>query len=389
MQASHGIFGIMVREFHRLLSRPLYLFCMVVAPLTCCLFFTTLMDNGLPQNMPVGVVDDDNTYTTREVLRNMDAFSQVELTASYESVSSARRAMQQGRIYAFYYIPKGTTDELLAGRRPKVSFYTNNSLLIAGSLIYRDLRTMSVLANASVGLETLRAKGVTDPMAMTFLQPIVIDTHPLSNPWLNYSVYLNNTILPGILMILIFMITVYSIGSELKEGTGRAWLAMADNDMLVAAAGKLLPHTAIFFVVASLYDLYLYGVLSFPCHSGILPLLLASLLMVLASQAFGVLFITVLPTLRLALSACSLWGVVSFSISGFSFPVMAMHPSLQLLSNLFPLRHYFLIYINQTLNGYPMVYAWKSYVMLLCFVLLPLLLLKRLRTVMLNYDYIP
>ena len=389
MQASHGIFGIMVREFHRLLSRPLYLFCMVVAPLICCLFFTTLMDNGLPQNMPVGVVDDDNTSTTREVLRNMDAFSQVELTASYESVSSARRAMQQGRIYAFYYIPKGTTDELLAGRRPKVSFYTNNSLLIAGSLIYRDLRTMSVLANASVGLETLRAKGVTDPMAMTFLQPIVIDTHPLSNPWLNYSVYLNNTILPGILMILIFMITVYSIGSELKEGTGRAWLAMADNDMLVAAAGKLLPHTAIFFVVASLYDLYLYGVLSFPCHSGILPLLLASLLMVLASQAFGVLFITVLPTLRLALSACSLWGVDSFSISGFSFPVMAMHPSLQLLSNLFPLRHYFLIYINQTLNGYPMVYAWKSYVMLLCFVLLPLLLLKRLRTVMLNYDYIP
>ena len=83
MQASHGIFGIMVREFHRLLSRPLYLFCMVVAPLTCCLFFTTLMDNGLPQNMPVGVVDDDNTSTTREVLRNMDAFSQVELTASF------------------------------------------------------------------------------------------------------------------------------------------------------------------------------------------------------------------------------------------------------------------------------------------------------------------
>ena len=42
------------------------------------------------------------------------------------------------------------------------------------------------------------------------------------------------------------------------------------------------------------------------------------------------------------------------SISGFSFPVMAMHPALQVLSNLFPLRHYFLIYVSQTLNGYPM-----------------------------------
>ena len=79
-----------------------------------------------------------------------------------------------------------------------MSFYTNNSLLIAGSLIYRDLRTMSVLANASVGLQTLQAKGMDERTAMAFLQPIVIDTHALSNPWLNYSVYLNNTILPGI-----------------------------------------------------------------------------------------------------------------------------------------------------------------------------------------------
>lgn len=389
MQASHGIAGIMVRELRRLVSRPLYLCCMVAAPLLCCLFFTTLMYEGLPKDMPVGVVDEDNTSTTREILRNMDAFSQVHLTEDYASVSEARRAMQQGKIYAFYYIPEGTTEKILSIRQPTVSFYTNNSLLIAGSLIYRDLRTMSVLANASVGLQTLQAKGMDERTAMAFLQPIVIDTHALSNPWLNYSVYLNNTILPGILMIMIFMVTVFAIGSEIKEGTGKEWLAMADNRMWNALVGKLLPHTVIFFSVAAAYDAYLYGILGFPCHSGIGPLLCAAFLMVLASQAFGVFLISVLPTLRLALSASSLWGVVSFSISGFSFPVMAMHPALQVLSNLFPLRHYFLIYVSQTLNGYPMVYAWKPYLALLLFVLLPLLLLKRLRTVMLNYDYIP
>ena len=388
MQAYQGIVGIMVRELRRLVSRPLYLCCMIVAPVACCLFFTSLMREGLPHDMPVGVVDTDNTPTTREILRNMDAFSQVRLAGTYASAGEARRAMQQGKIYAFYYIPEGTTEKVLSGRQPTVSFYTNNSLLIAGSLLYRDLRTMSVLANASVGLQTLQAKGMDGHAAMVFLQPVVIDTHALSNPWLNYSVYLNNTILPGILMIMIFMVTVFSIGSELKEGTGKEWLGMAGNRMGSALVGKLLPHTAIFFCVAAAYDAYLYGVLGFPCHSGIGPLLLAALLMVVASQAFGVFLMAVLPSLRLALSACSLWGVVSFSISGFSFPVMAMHPALQALSYLFPLRHYFLIYVSQTLNGYPMVYAWKPYVALLLFVLLPLLLLKRLRTVMLDYDYI-
>ena len=389
MRVFRNIIRIASRELRRLVSRPLYLFCMVVAPAACLLFFTTLMYEGLPSDMPVGVVDEDNTPTTRNLLRNMDAFSQTRLTEAYPSVTEARRAMQRGEIYAFYYIPEGTTRELLASRRPKVSFYTNNSLLIAGSLLYRDLRTMSVLANASVGLQVLQAKGVDERMAMAFLQPIVIDTHPLSNPWLNYSVYLNNTILPGILMLLIFMVTVFSIGVEIKDATSRLWMAMADNDVLCALVGKLLPHTLVFFAVAAAYDACLYGVLGFPCHSGIGPLLLATLLWVVASQAFGVFLIAVLPTLRLALSACSLWGVVSFSISGFSFPVMAMHPSLQALSNLFPLRHYFLIYVSQTLNGYPMAYVWRSYFALLLFVLLPLLFLGRLKTVLLKYDYIP
>lgn len=52
---------VMKRECHRLVSRPLYLFCMVIAPLFCYIFFTTLMDSGLPTNMPVGAVDLDNS----------------------------------------------------------------------------------------------------------------------------------------------------------------------------------------------------------------------------------------------------------------------------------------------------------------------------------------
>ena len=174
MRFFQGIVNIALRELRRLIARPLYLFCMVVAPVACLLFFTTLMYEGLPSDMPVGVVDEDNTSVTRNLLRNLDAFSQTRLTETYPSVTEARRAMQRGEIYAFYYIPEGTTRELLASRQPKVSFYTNNSLLIAGSLLYRDLRTMSVLANASVGLQVLQAKGVDERMAMAFLQPFGI-----------------------------------------------------------------------------------------------------------------------------------------------------------------------------------------------------------------------
>lgn len=389
MRTTHIIFQIAKREVFRIATRPLYLFCMVIAPLFCYIFFTTLMWNGLPTDMPAGIVDLDNTATTRNIIRNLDAFQQTKIVAHYTGFADARKAMQEGKIYAFYFIPEGTTAKALASRQPKVSFYTNYSYLVAGSLLYKDQRTMSELASGAIGRATLRAKGATDDQAVAFLQPIVIDSHILNNPWLNYSVYLSNTIIPGILMLLIFMTTIYTIGSEIKGNTQKEWMQMADNSVTLALSGKLLPQTLIFFIMATFYNVYLYGFLHYPCNSGILPMLLAGLLLVLASQAFGIFLFGLFTTMRLALSTASLWGVISFSISGMSFPVMAMNPVLQGLACLFPLRHYFLIYVNLALNGYPLIYAWHSVVALMLFMLLPFFILKRLRTVLLHYVYIP
>ena len=136
-------------------------------------------------------------------------------------------------------------------------------------------------------------------------------------------------------------------------------------------------------------NVYLYGYLHYPCHSGIFPMLLAGLLLVLSSQAFGVFLFGLFGSFRLALSAASLWGVISFSISGFTFPVMAMHPVLQALSNLFPLRHYFLIYVDQALNGYSMAYSWINYMALLIFMMLPFLVIHRLKKALIYYKYMP
>lgn len=383
------LLNIAKREVLRIAVRPLYLFCMIIAPVFCYLFFTTLMANGLPTDLPAGVVDLDNTSTTRNIIRNLDAFQQTHIVAHYPSVMEARKAIQRGEIYSFYYIPEGTTEATLASRQPKVSFYVNYSYLIAGSLLYKDQRTISELAAGAIGRETLYAKGATEDQAMAFLQPIVIDTHALNNPWLNYSVYLCNTLFPGILMLLIFLTTIYTLGEEVKNGTGRELMHLADNSITKVLIGKLLPHTLVFFVIAVFYNVYLYGYLHYPCHSGIFPMLLAGLLLVLSSQAFGVFLFGLFGSFRLALSAASLWGVISFSISGFTFPVMAMHPTLQALCVLFPLRHYYLLYVNFALNGYPLIYAWQAVAALLVFLLLPFLILKKLRTILLQYVYVP
>lgn len=383
------ILKIARRELRRMASKPIYWFCMIAAPLFCFVFFTSLMAEGLPTDMPLGLVDNDNTTTSRSLARNLDAFEMTSIKEQYANVTEAREAVQRGDIYGFYYIPKGTTRKAQRQELPVVSFYTNYSYLVAGSLLYRDMRTMSELASGAASRTVLYAKGATERQAMAFLQPIVIDSHAINNPWLNYNVYLSNVILPGLLMLFIFMVTVFSIGTEVKYNTVHDWLIMARGSMFHALAGKLLPQTLIFFLIGIAFAIGLYGVLHFPCHCGLPTMLLVMFLGIIGAQGLGVFMFAMLPTLRMSLSFASLWGVISFSICGMSYPVMAMHPTLQGLSFLFPLRHYFLLYVNCALDGYPLMNAAPYVVGLLLFALLPLLLLRRLKKMLLVVPYIP
>lgn len=383
------ILKIARRELRRMASKPIYWFCMIAAPLFCFVFFTSLMAEGLPTDMPLGLVDNDNTTTSRSLARNLDAFEMTSIKEQYANVTEAREAVQRGDIYGFYYIPKGTTRKAQRQELPVVSFYTNYSYLVAGSLLYRDMRTMSELASGAASRTVLYAKGATERQAMAFLQPIVIDSHAINNPWLNYNVYLSNVILPGLLMLFIFMVTVFSIGTEVKYNTVHDWLIMARGSMFHALAGKLLPQTLIFFLIGIAFAIGLYGVLHFPCHCGLPTMLLVMFLGIIGAQGLGVFMFAMLPTLRMSLSFASLWGVISFSICGMSYPVMAMHPTLQGLSLLFPLRHYFLLYVNCALDGYPLMNAAPYVVGLLLFAMLPLLLLRRLKKMLLLVPYIP
>lgn len=240
------MFSIFLRELRRLAVQPIYWFCMVIAPLFCYFFFTSLMHEGLPESLPLGVVDEDHTVTSRNLVRNLDAFQMTDVVKTYSNVTEARKAVQQGHIYGFYLIPQGTTSEAQSQRLPTVSFYTNYSYLVAGSLLYRDMRTMSELASGAASRTVLYAKGATERQAMAYLQPVVIDMHAVGNPWLNYNVYLSNVIIPGMLGLFIFMITVYGLGTELKFNTADELMQRSGGSVIVAVTGKLIPQLLVF-----------------------------------------------------------------------------------------------------------------------------------------------
>lgn len=119
---------------------------MIIAPLLCIFFFTTLMWKGLPTRLPAAVVDEDNTHVTRIVTRLLDAFEETDVKYVYHNFHDARKAMQEGRIYAFFYLPKGLTADCESQRQPTISFYTNDTYYVPANLLFKDMKTASALA---------------------------------------------------------------------------------------------------------------------------------------------------------------------------------------------------------------------------------------------------
>ena len=164
---------------------------------------------------------------------------------------------------------------------------------------------------------------------------------------------------------------------------------MADNHMMTALLGKFLPQTLIWLAIVYGYEYYVFYVLEFPHLGSPWMLVLLGLMHVLACQGFGIFAFGLLPSLRMSLSICSLWAVLSISMAGSAFPVMGMDGPLQSLSWLFPLRHYYMIYQICVFNGFPIIEAWFHFAALAAFMLLPWLVVGKIKNAMLTYVYIP
>ena len=109
----------------------------------------------------------------------------------------------------------------------------------------------------------------------------------------------------------------------------------------------------------------------------------------MAAQGFGVFAFGLMPSLRMSMSICSLWAVLSFTTGGFTFPVFAMDGAINTLAQMFPLRHYYMIYQLCVFNGYPWHIAWFNFMALGIFICLPLFVMKNIRKAMLEFVYIP
>ena len=377
------------RSVRQLASRRVYWLTMVVMPLFCMIFLTDLLREGLPIKAPAAVVDYDRSELSRRMIQSLNGAQMSRITAVYDNIGDARRAMQRGEIYGFYLIPENFQSDLLSVRTPTVSYYTNMAYYVPASLLYKNFTASALYAKADVLSGLLTDVGVDAEEIVPLLQPINIEVRGLSNPWLDYAVYLCNSFVPAIMQLMIFLTTAFAVCQEMKRATSPLWLRLAKGSVIRALSAKLLPQTIGWQIMMLFMLWWFYGKNGFVMNGSWGWMILSEMMFVLACQGFALFVVGVLPNLRLALSVGALVGVLSFSIGAFSFPYESMYGSIGVFSWLVPVRYNFLIYIDQALNGIDVYYSRIFYVAYIVFMLLPLLVIKRLKRELLNPVYVP
>ena len=380
------IWRVIWRELGIIRKRPVYILASVGVLVVNAIFYTTLMQDGLPHDLPIGVVDLDQSSTSRAFAQQLDA-TQLGEVIYYDDLHLARRDMETGKLTSFVVIPEHFNADIQAQHQPHIGYYVNSLYFVGGALAYKDIMTMVNLVNGAVQREVLRAKGHNEREIRALIQPIVLDQHQIGNPATNYGVYLNGVLLPGILEMIVILITIYAVGTELKYGTSRQLLEMTGGSIEKALLGKLLPYNLIFTVLGIGLELLLFHWFKYPLKGSIGWMFLDMLLMVSASEALGLFIVELFPVLRLAVSVGAIISVLGMSLAGFSLPVEAMPPYVQGFSAIFPLRHYYLIHVQETLWGSGFAGCWKEVVHLLLFLFLPATLMWRLEHAYIYQDY--
>lgn len=382
---TQGVRKALFREWRRMKDRPFYVVAPIIAMAFSVFFFYSFMKEGYPNQLPIAVVDLDQSGLSRTYIRNLEVTQQTKVVARCATYSEALDMMQRGKIYAFVLVPEGLETGAISGRTPEITYYLNDAYLIAGSLVLKDITYMNVLTSAAMQQKVLQAKGMPDNEILGVIQPVAVDNHMLANPWANYAVYLVNVLIPGILQLFILMLTIMAVGIELKERTARTWLRASGGSLFSAIVGKLLPYTVLFSALGFCCNIMLYKFMHFPMNGSFGMMCLATVFYVIATQAIGVLFVGLLPDLRKSISMGAFFGLLGFTYAGFTFPIESMPVGAQIFSDLFPLRHYYLIYVAEALNGVGGHYTLIYFASLSAFTLLPLLIWRRLKKTILYY----
>lgn len=167
--------AVLRREIYRVARQPMYWLLTVILPIVAFAFFAVLLYKGVARDIPIAVVDQDNSTLSRKVTQMIDATPTAWVAYGVQGMEEAERLMLQGKVMGIVLIPDFFEKNILNNSQTHLESYLTGTNITVNGLLAKDLQTTVTTFTAGIQLQLLMKQGLTEKQAMAQLMPVRFD----------------------------------------------------------------------------------------------------------------------------------------------------------------------------------------------------------------------
>ncbi|MCD8268394.1 MAG: ABC transporter permease [Parabacteroides sp.] len=184
-----------------------------LVPLMYPLLYAFIYNNEVVHNAKMVVVDQSDSYLSREYIRKVDATVDVKVVAVCADMEEAKKMMDEKKAYGILYFPSEFSKDIHKGKQATVSLYCDMSAL----LFYKAFLLATTEVSLEIGKE-IRAQN--NPSSTSEQEKITVDPIPYESVALfNSQNGFASFLVPAILILVIQQTLILGIG--MLGGTAR------------------------------------------------------------------------------------------------------------------------------------------------------------------------
>ncbi len=334
----------------QLLKRDRWLLsCLTWVPVILVVTLWWIFSQAIVRDLPIGVVDLSNSRLSRQLTRELDATSTLEVTRHYSNTEQASDDLKSSDIYAFVVIPTQFDKSIHRQQQPSVTTFYNSQMILVGRLINSAVVQAQSTFNAKIDvIKNLSRGNITPLSAMSNAVPIRTQLTPLFNKNTNYAQFLVSAIVPAIWQIAIVVCTILILTMNHRQYGLNRWLNQRPILQLIKT---LTPYAVIFSIQGIAFLVWFYQILQWPMQGQIFTIVIAQWITIGACIIMGCLFFFLTLDPARAMSFAAAYTAPSFAFMGITFPTSDMSNLAQTWRSLLPVSHYIDVQVAQVSYG--------------------------------------
>ncbi|OPC05101.1 ABC transporter permease [Elizabethkingia ursingii] len=333
-----------MKEFLRLLKREFKLFVandtlrsvFFLAPILYAVLLGFVYQSGKVENIPVLVVDRDNTPLSNQLTDMLDDNSSIKIIKYVQEPQSIKDEVIKNEAAAVVMIPAKFEADMLQKKYPELNVYVNTGNVLTANFASKALQLTIGTFSAGASIKGLQKMGMPAVKAATQYEPFKTNYITLFNTTSNYLIFMWPAMLAVVLQQVILLAMAVSFAAEFQRGSFikeyygmRRW---AFPTMLI----KVIPIWFFSILIVGIYYL-MHMIFKVPMPEGIFNFILLTAFFVGSASFLGVFISIMIPDALKATQILMVLASPSFIISGFTWPLSAMPAAVQFLANIIPL----------------------------------------------------